>query len=49
MSGSDTAAPIGGLGADHDAQPGDVVYPDGSVRAEPGRGRLVHRGPTRDL
>jgi dihydropyrimidinase len=28
---------------------GEVVYADGAVRGEAGRGRLVHRGPTRDL
>ena len=28
---------------------GEVIYVGGAVRAEPGRGRLVHRGPTRDL
>jgi dihydropyrimidinase len=28
---------------------GEVVYSDGAVLGQAGRGRLVHRGPTRDL
>jgi dihydropyrimidinase len=28
---------------------GEVVYADGAVLGEAGRGQLVHRGPTRDL
>lgn len=33
----------------HTISRGDIVYADGAVQVDTGRGRLVHRGPTRDL
>lgn len=33
----------------HTISRGEVVYSDGQVQGEPGRGRMLRRGPTRDL
>lgn len=33
----------------HTFSRGELVYADGEIRGRPGHGRLVHRGPTRDL